>query len=53
MCYEECSLCTVKVEKTLSFGHLKNDIPCYFDINETNVGHYETYLKYCENQVSY
>jgi len=34
MCYEDCSLCTVKVEKVLPCGHSKNNVPCGLDINE-------------------
>ncbi|XP_027846821.2 NFX1-type zinc finger-containing protein 1-like [Aphis gossypii] len=34
MCYEDCSLCTVKVERILACGHIKNDVPCGLNINE-------------------
>lgn len=33
MCYEDCSLCTVKVEKTLPCGHIQN-VPCGLKSNE-------------------
>jgi len=34
MCYEDCSLCTVKVERILACGHVKNDVPCGLSIDE-------------------
>jgi len=34
MCYEDCSLCTVKVQKILPCGHTKNDVPCGLNIND-------------------
>ncbi|XP_026822366.1 NFX1-type zinc finger-containing protein 1-like [Rhopalosiphum maidis] len=34
MCYEDCSLCTVKVERILACGHIKNDVPCGLSIDE-------------------
>lgn len=34
MCYEDCSLCTVKVKRILECGHIKNDVSCGLNINE-------------------
>ncbi|KAL4098189.1 hypothetical protein QTP88_022837 [Uroleucon formosanum] len=34
MCYEDCSLCTVKVKKILSCEHIKNDVPCGLNVDE-------------------
>lgn len=33
LCYEDCSLCTVKVDKTLLCGHIKNSVPCGLNEN--------------------
>jgi len=34
MCYEDCSLCTVEVQKVLPCGHTKKDAPCVLNVDE-------------------
>lgn len=31
LCHENCSFCSVKIDKTLLCGHTKNSVPCGFD----------------------
>lgn len=28
LCYEDCSICTVKIDRILPCGHLKTKLPC-------------------------
>lgn len=36
LCYEKCLDCTIRVQKELPCGHVKNDAPCGLDSSKIN-----------------
>lgn len=34
LCHEDCSDCTVKIEKELPCGHVKSDVPCGLSVDK-------------------
>jgi len=34
-CYEDCSTCTIRIDRTLPCGHMKKNVPC--GLKETDI----------------